>query len=142
MNDKCKMTESLNPNGVTGIYFTRNNTWVSAIEINKNKRTKNFKTKEDAILMRYIWELNAWKKNAPQLDKIKKEYPRLVAAMLMGYKISENIETVKHILEKLKENPHCPCRIQQVPENKCMCKEFREQKSGECHCGLYVKTEG
>ena len=36
---------------------------------------------------------------------------------------------------------YCPCRIEKNDDTKCMCKEFREQKSGECHCGLYIKEE-
>lgn len=26
-------------------------------------------------------------------------------------------------------------------DTKCMCKEFREQESGWCHCGLYYKEK-
>ena len=36
---------------------------------------------------------------------------------------------------------YCPCRLQKTPDTKCMCKEFREQEEGECHCGLYVKIK-
>lgn len=136
----AKITNKMeNPNGVTGIYFTRNNTWQSCIEVNKKRRTKNFKTKEEAVLMRYIWELNEWGKNSPQLQSIKKEYPRLVNGMLNGCKINEDIDVVIEILSKLKLDPHCPCKINKINENICMCKEFREQESGECHCGLYRK---
>ena len=34
---------------------------------------------------------------------------------------------------------YCPCRLTKAPETKCMCKEFRDQESGLCHCGLYYK---
>lgn len=34
---------------------------------------------------------------------------------------------------------YCPCRLTKKPETKCMCKEFRKQDSGLCHCGLYYK---
>lgn len=34
---------------------------------------------------------------------------------------------------------YCPCRLAKTLETKCMCKEFREQDSGLCHCGLYYK---
>lgn len=49
---------------------------------------------------------------------------------------------VKEIREKIKENNgHCACAIIFDEDNKCMCKEFREQIAngvvGECHCGLY-----
>lgn len=36
---------------------------------------------------------------------------------------------------------YCPCAIEKSEDTKCMCKDFREQESGECHCGLYVKEE-
>ena len=60
----------------------------------------------------------------------------------MAIKVSEDKELVQEIREKLKANGgFCPCRIEKTPDTKCMCKEFREQESGECHCGLYVKTK-
>lgn len=130
-----------NPNGVTGIFFTRNNTWQASIEVNKKRKTKNFKNKSDAILMRFIWELNEWGINAPQLQKIKEYYPRLVSGILKHYKINEDIELVKNILEKLQKDPHCPCRLIKSNDTICMCREFREQEEGECHCGLYVKIK-
>lgn len=47
---------------------------------------------------------------------------------------------VKEIRKQLKQNNgYCPCQLVQTPETKCMCKEFREQESGYCHCGLYYK---
>ena len=55
-------------------------------------------------------------------------------------RLSEDAEIVKAIKEGLKKNDgYCPCRIEKSPDTKCMCKEFREQESGECHCGLFVK---
>ena len=55
-------------------------------------------------------------------------------------KVTQNKELEKSIREALKNNNgYCPCRIKHIPENKCMCKEFREQDKGECHCGLYYK---
>ena len=57
-------------------------------------------------------------------------------------KTNEDKEIVKAIKDGLKKNDgYCPCRIEKTPETKCMCKEFREQESGECHCGLFVKEE-
>lgn len=52
------------------------------------------------------------------------------------------IETPQaHEIEKaLKENQgYCPCRIYRNSDTKCMCKEFREQEKGICHCGLFIK---
>lgn len=59
----------------------------------------------------------------------------------MNIKMTDNVKLQKIILDKLKENGgYCPCRIEQTPDTKCMCKEFREQtNTGTCHCGLYIK---
>lgn len=60
----------------------------------------------------------------------------------MIIKLSDDIELVKEIKDKLKSNGgYCPCKIEKTDDTKCMCKEFREQGSGECHCGLYVKMK-
>ena len=58
----------------------------------------------------------------------------------MQIRYSNDEELVEEIKQRLKENSgYCPCRIEKTPDTKCMCKEFREQESGECHCGLFVK---
>lgn len=55
-------------------------------------------------------------------------------------KKTSDIEYRNEIEKALKENDgYCPCRLERTPETKCMCKEFREQKEGVCHCGLYIK---
>lgn len=60
----------------------------------------------------------------------------------MIIKLSDNKELVREIRKELKENGwHCPCKIEKTEDTKCMCKEFREQESGECHCGLYIKIQ-
>lgn len=57
-------------------------------------------------------------------------------------KTNEDKKLVAEIRQKLKDNGgYCPCRLQKTPDTKCMCKEFREQEEGECHCGLYVKIK-
>ena len=49
------------------------------------------------------------------------------------------------IKEGLKDTGgYCPCRVQRIEDNKCMCKEFRDQVAdpnfeGFCHCRLYYK---
>lgn len=61
----------------------------------------------------------------------------------MEYKVlrNPNDDTVNNIITALKSNEgYCPCRIDKIPENKCMCKEFREGSTGFCHCGLYYKV--
>ena len=51
-----------------------------------------------------------------------------------------NKDFVEQMLKALKEiSNYCPCRIEKTKDTKCICKEFREQKDGWCHCGLYYK---
>ena len=59
-------------------------------------------------------------------------------------KIIENKDKqiVEYVRAQLKENEgYCPCKLIKSPENKCMCKDFRDKIEsgyiGECHCGLY-----
>ena len=53
---------------------------------------------------------------------------------------------VAEIQEGLKRTGgYCPCKVR-LPENKCMCKEFRDQVAdpnyyGLCYCGLYLKVK-
>lgn len=56
---------------------------------------------------------------------------------------SDNKEFVREIRQKLEENSgYCPCKLIKNEDTKCLCKEFREQKTeGECHCGLYIKVK-
>ena len=60
----------------------------------------------------------------------------------MQIELNKNEKIVDNIKEGLKRNDgYCPCRLEKNEDTKCMCKEFREQTSGECHCGLYIKVE-
>ncbi len=53
---------------------------------------------------------------------------------------TKNDAPTKEIKNKIKEKGgYCPCKLLKNDDTKCMCKEFREQKEGECHCGLYIK---
>ena len=60
---------------------------------------------------------------------------------------NEDTEVVARIKEGLKKkNGYCPCRLEMTEDNKCMCKEFREQIAdpdfeGYCHCMLYYKSK-
>lgn len=57
-------------------------------------------------------------------------------------RLTDDPELVAEIKKQLKEKDgYCPCRLERIPDNKCMCKEFREQTIGVCHCGLYEKFE-
>ena len=55
-------------------------------------------------------------------------------------------EVVRAVKEGLKRTGgYCPCRLERTEDNKCMCKEFREQIAdpefeGFCHCMLYYKS--
>ena len=58
----------------------------------------------------------------------------------MKIKVSDDIEHVELIRQKLKENNgFCPCKLEKNNDTRCICKEFSEQESGKCHCGLYIK---
>ena len=52
-------------------------------------------------------------------------------------------EEAKRIRRAVKENDgYCPCRLVRTEDTKCICKEFKEQEEGFCHCGLYLKVKG
>ena len=65
----------------------------------------------------------------------------------MKIRFNENQEIVDSVKEGLKRTGgYCPCRLERSEENKCMCKEFREQIKdpdfeGYCHCLLYDKEK-
>ncbi len=65
--------------------------------------------------------------------------------MKISYNPDENIvKVIKEGLEK--KNGYCPCKMEINEDNKCMCKEFREQIKdpdfeGFCHCMLYYKAK-
>ena len=66
----------------------------------------------------------------------------------MAVRLNEDKEMVKTIRDGLKRTGgYCPCRLERTEENKCICREFREQIAdpdyhGYCHCMLYYKEEG
>jgi hypothetical protein len=62
----------------------------------------------------------------------------------MRITINDNKDIVTEVKEKLKENDgYCPCKIEHLPENKCMCEDFilRGAVGQYCHCGLYKKID-
>ena len=65
----------------------------------------------------------------------------------MKIMLNPNSEVVKTIKEGLKaKGGYCPCKVAKTEDNKCMCKEFREQIAdplfeGFCHCKLYYKQK-
>jgi len=60
---------------------------------------------------------------------------------------NDDAEMVARIRKGLERTGgYCPCRIRRIPENICICKEFREQIAdpefeGLCHCRLYYKEK-
>ena len=65
----------------------------------------------------------------------------------MKIRLNEDAELVNVIKAGLEQTGgYCPCRLQRTAENKCMCKEFKEQIAdpefeGYCHCMLYYKEK-
>ena len=65
----------------------------------------------------------------------------------MKISLSKDKAVVAAIKEGLeKTGGYCPCRIERTEENKCMCKEFKNQINdpdfeGYCHCMLYYKSK-
>ena len=65
----------------------------------------------------------------------------------MAVRLNEDKEMVARIREGLKKRGgYCPCRIEKTEDNKCICREFKEQIAdpefeGYCHCMLYYKEK-
>lgn len=64
----------------------------------------------------------------------------------MKISLNPDDKVVKMIKDGLEERGgYCPCRLEKTEDNKCMCKEFRDQIAdpeyeGFCHCMLYYKS--
>ena len=64
----------------------------------------------------------------------------------MKVSLNPDAETVQTIQEGLKRTGgYCPCKLERTEDNKCMCKEFRDQIKdpefeGFCYCMLYYKS--
>ena len=73
----------------------------------------------------------------------KNEMPELPPKV----RYNDDAEMVARIRKGLERTGgYCPCRIRRIPENICICKEFREQIAdpefeGLCHCRLYYKEK-
>lgn len=65
----------------------------------------------------------------------------------MKVRYNDNPEIVSTVKEGLKRTGgYCPCRLERTEDNKCICREFREQIKDEnfegyCHCFLYYKEK-
>ncbi len=65
----------------------------------------------------------------------------------MSVRLNEDKEVVTMIREGLKQTGgYCPCRLQKIEENRCVCQEFKDQIAdpnfeGYCHCRLFYKSK-
>lgn len=60
----------------------------------------------------------------------------------MKIKVNDDKELVRKMQQAIKDNGgYCTCKLIKNEDTKCMCKEFIDGGLGECHCGLYIKTE-
>ena len=82
------------------------------------------------------------------IDKILKIiYNNLNGGVFMAVKLNDDKTVVEKIKKGLKEKDgFCPCKLGKLPENKCMCEEFKAQIAdpefeGYCHCMLYYKSK-
>ena len=72
---------------------------------------------------------------------------KLIRGEYMAVRLNENKEIVAKVKEGLKmKDGYCPCRLQKLPEYKCICEEFKQQMAdpdfeGYCHCKLYYKSK-
>lgn len=65
----------------------------------------------------------------------------------MKVRLNEDKKVVERIKKGLElTGGYCPCKLSRTEDNKCMCKEFRDQIKDEsfegyCHCMLYYKEK-
>lgn len=63
-------------------------------------------------------------------------------------RLNDDKEVVAKVRDGLKKKGgYCPCRVEKTEDNRCICREFREQMAdpdfeGYCHCMLYYKEKG
>ncbi len=61
--------------------------------------------------------------------------------------LNPDADMAKKILAALEmKGGYCPCRLKRIPENICICQEFKEQIAdpdfeGYCYCKLYYKEK-
>lgn len=60
----------------------------------------------------------------------------------MKIKSIDDEDMANRIRQQIKNNGgYCISKTIKDENTKCMCQEFLNQEAGECHCGLYIKTE-
>ncbi len=138
-NTLKKSKQKNNTSNIIGVSKNHNN-WQAKL---KNKNiifNKTFKTKEEAIIQRLIWELQCLKDNSPQIDLINKEYTFLLNILKVdNMKFNSDITKIIEIGKALKQSPYCPCMLTQNNNTICPCLPCRTKQY--CCCGLFVKVE-
>lgn len=59
----------------------------------------------------------------------------------MTVRVNKNktIEEIEQIRQAIRSNKgYCPCKVEQIPENKCMCSELLNNHICECELYEYV----
>lgn len=62
----------------------------------------------------------------------------------MKVELNKDKDIVIEVQNALRKNDYyCPCKIEHLPQNLCLCEDFRLRTAvGEyCGCGLYKKIE-
>ena len=60
----------------------------------------------------------------------------------MRIKQIDDKNLVTLIRQKIKQNNgYCPCKVEHIPQNKCICHEFLYGTEKTCHCGLYIRVQ-
>ena len=74
-------------------------------------------------------------------------YLEKMEVVKMKVTLNEDPEFVAKMRAALqKKGMYCPCRLEKIDDNFCICKEFRDQINdpdyeGYCHCKLYYKSK-
>lgn len=76
-------------------------------------------------------------------EKIIEDYKQ--DAENMNVKLNPDINILKLIFIGLFQNGekygklYCPCKLQKIDDNICICKDMRENK--KCHCKLFITED-
>lgn len=91
-------TKQYNSQDVIGINKTPQGTYNAHLKHLGVIKRKTHKTKQEAIIQRFIWDLNIFGEFSPQLMEIEKRYP----IMLLGLytrPLKDNIENIHRIID-------------------------------------------
>lgn len=62
------------------------------------RKSKTYKTKQEAIIQRFIWDLNIFGEFSPQLEIIEQKYPLMILGLYL-YPLKDDIETIHKIID-------------------------------------------